>query len=263
MFPLVVPLLAVQVLDATAGQVGALLFALTNRVPAAGHPVRHDRYDRRTLMLVGGAGRCVATGAVPVLWAFDRLTLPLLGALLATVGLLTVLFGSACRAFQPSIVAGPARARSNAWVQRTKAVAAFSVPALGGLITQTFGLARAVVIDPLSYAVSFVCIAPLKSPSIQARPPSAACGPESAASAPGRRSPSSSASWAGPTSPSPPWSPCRVLFLVQVVRVTPGMVGLLLAAEGVGAFVGSSLAVRLANQFGPGRTIGLPPPSLP
>ena len=183
---------------------------------------------------------------------------------MAAFGLCRVVGDAAFRSFVPRLVPtallGPAHAR----LDQSDAVAQASGPALAGGLISVLGAPLAVLVDAVSYLASAVLLATLEvdepRPSRRrAAHPVRAVGAEIRE---GLR-------WIYRHPTLRPlalsthvWFVCSAVagavmtpFALRTLHLSPATLGLALAAAGVGALVGASLAVRLGRRWGAGRVI--------
>lgn len=138
----VLPLLAVD-LRAPAGAVAGVTVAMTAGWPVFGLTAGLivDRLDRRRLLLAVNTGRAVILGALALLTATGRLSLPALYVAAFALGVGETLVDTGLTAMVPAAVAPGALGRANARIEATQNVAnQFVGPPLAGLIA-TVGLA--------------------------------------------------------------------------------------------------------------------------
>lgn len=152
-FPFVALLLGGDALDvsllATVEFVPILVFGLP-----AGAWV--ERLPLRRVMLWADAVRALALVVVPITWALDVLTMPLLFAVSFVIGLGTLFFDVAQMSYLPETVAEERLADGNAKLEGSRSVAQLGGPTAGGFLVQLFTAPLAVLVDAVSYAASFV-----------------------------------------------------------------------------------------------------------
>ena len=122
-----------------------------------------DRLRRRPVLVATDLGRAVVLGGIPLLAALDRLTLPALLALVATLGLLSLANDAAHQSFLPRLVPRTGLSRANARLQQSDAAAQTSGPALGGALVAVLGAPAAVLVDAASYLASGVLTATIRT----------------------------------------------------------------------------------------------------
>jgi DHA3 family tetracycline resistance protein-like MFS transporter len=118
-----------------------------------------DRMDRRRLMIAGDLLRLVAIASIGALSITDRLTLPLLVALVFPYGAGTALFGPAYHSIVPMIVPQDLLVEANSVRQIVRPIALTIVgPFLGGLLIQALGTGWAFLADAGTFAVSAIAV---------------------------------------------------------------------------------------------------------
>jgi len=218
-----------------------------------------DRLRRRPVLVATDLGRAVVLAGIPLLAALDRLSLPALLALVATLGLLSLANDAAHQSFLPRLVPRTGLSRANARLQQSDAAAQTSGPALGGALVAVLGAPAAVLVDAASYLASGVLTATIRTvepaPERQQRHL--------------RRELGDGVSWVyrhrtlGPLA----WSThvwflfFSVLgavyapFMLTTLHRSPLALGVTLALAGVGGLAGASASERVAARVGLFRTM--------
>ncbi|WP_433616618.1 MFS transporter [Dactylosporangium sp. CA-139114] len=157
---LALPLTALGVLHASAGQVAALAAAGTAPFLLLGLPAGAfvDRWPPRRLMVWADVARAVLLLSVPLAVVADVLTLPHLFAVAAGVGALSVPFDVAALSVLPALVQPGRVAAANVKLEAARAVAQTGGPAVGGALVQAITAPAALVLDALSYLASAVLL---------------------------------------------------------------------------------------------------------
>ncbi|MFD3486045.1 MFS transporter [Streptomyces sp. NPDC058665] len=269
------PLLAVVALNADATQLGALRAA--QQVPILLFSifvgVWVDRWRSRDVMVRADFGRAVALAAIPVAFLLGVLGMPLLLVLAFLVGVLTVFFDVAYQAALVRLVKRDQLAQGNSALEGSRSAAQIGGPALGGALVSLLSAPIAVVAGAFFFTVSFLSIRRIRhreplSPDI-ARPTtteSAKVQPAKVRPARMRRQileglrfvagdPSLRA--VGLASAIFQFSfaalmTVYLLFLPRTLHLSGAEVGLVLAAMGPGALVGSVLSAGMPKRFGYG-----------
>jgi predicted MFS family arabinose efflux permease len=258
----VVPLVAIVYLHATAFEVGVLsalewLPWLLIGLPAG---VWVDRSRSRPLLIWCDAVRLVLMGSVPLAAAFDALTIGQLFAVALLAGLATVVFQVAYQSYLPELIARDDLGEGNAKLQGSQAVANVVGPGIGGLLVQLFRAPFALVVDAASYLISVFALL-----GIRAREPA----PVGMAERSLRNEIAEGARYVRRDpllrvlTISPAIGNCFfigyeaivVLFLVRSVHLEPGTVGVLLALVGLGAVIGAAIARPVARWIGTSRAV--------
>jgi MFS family permease len=255
---LAVPLLAVVVLHASAGEAGLLGAArwVPFLVLALPLGVLVDRLRRRPLLVVADVSRAVLTGMIVIL-AFTRtLDLPTLLVLVAFLGAFTVAFEVGYQSFLPTVVGRNGLERANGRLQATSSAAEVGGPGVGGLLVQMLSAPWAVLVHAVTYLVSAASLLAIRTPEVAPRPSG-----RSAARDLGdglrfvRQDPYlvSLIGFAGIYNLFAQW--IMVLFTVHAIRelgLDGGVLGLVYSLGAVGAVIGAARASASVRRFGAG-----------
>lgn len=162
------PLLALLLLDASALEVSMLFAVEFLPILLLGLPAGAwvERMRKRPVLLVADGARAVALAAVPVAWALDLLTLPLLFAVAFVVGLGTLFFDVAQASYLPVIVPEDQLADANAKIEVSRSASQLAGPSAGGALVQFLTAPVAILLDALSYLASFVLLLFIKGRDI-------------------------------------------------------------------------------------------------
>ncbi|WP_405501902.1 MFS transporter [Streptomyces niveus] len=257
------PLLALVALNADAAQLGALRAA--QQIPILLFSlfvgVWVDRWRSRNVMVLADLGRAVALAAVPVAFLLGVLGIPVLLVLAFLVGVLTVFFDVAYQAALVRLVNRVQLAQGNSALEGSRSAAQVGGPALGGALVSLLSAPVAVVTGAFFFAVSSLSIRRIRHREAIPTPP---YGGRSAPRM-GRqileglrfvaRDPSLRA--VGIASALfhfffAALMTVYLLFLPRTLQLSGAGVGLVLAAMGPGAVVGSVLAAGLPRRLGHG-----------
>lgn len=256
-----VPLLAVTVLGATPWQMGLLTAAETAGFLLIGllAGVVVDRVRRVPVMVAADVVRFVLLASIPVAWWAGVLGYPQLLVVTLLAGLATVFFDVAYQSVLPSLVDRSRLVEGNGRLESTRAAADAGGPALGGGVVALAGAAGAVLVDAVTYVVSAVLLARIRTRETVADQHGTTVV---AAIREGLRyvlthrllrpitlCTATSNLFGGVTAAS------LVLFLARDVGLSPVAVGLMLAATGTGAVAGALTAGLWARRLGQARTI--------
>jgi MFS family permease len=260
------PLLAVQLTRSPVLIAGVTIAA---RVPWLLAPVAGalaDRLDRRQSMVRVNLVRTVLLGGLALAVAADLATLPLLYAVAVLLGVAETLFDTSAQSLLPALVSRDDLTRANSRLFAVELVAnTFVGPPLGGLLA-ALGLAVAFGVQAAAYAVGAACLV-LLAGSFRA----VGAGPAGSTRLRDDIAEGARFVWHHPV-----LRPLAIMLGVQnmafaavfsvfvLFAVAPGPMGLseasfgiLLAAEGVGALVGTWLAVPAERRLGRVRTLVL------
>jgi MFS family permease len=255
-----VALLAVKVLRASAFDTSVLTAAGTASFLLVGLPAGAwvDRMRRRPVMIMSDVGRVVALGSIPVAYWLGVLSLVQLYVVVFIAGTFTVFFDVAYQSYLPSLVGSDALVEGNSKLQSTATLAQVSGPAVAGGLVQTIGAAVAVLLDAISFAISAVAILSVRTKESEPKP----------RTHPNLRSEIAeglSFLWRHPilravaltTSTSnffgTMMQAVEVVFMYRILHVNAAVIGLVFSTGGVGGFLGSLFAAKIAQRIGSAR----------
>ncbi|MEU1776685.1 MFS transporter [Streptomyces sp. NPDC019922] len=163
---MVIPVIAVLELHATASQVAWLAFLglLPPALLALHAGALADRHSKKRQMITGDLASAVALATVPVAAALDVLTLSQLMAVAVVQGAAGVIHDAAAISILPSLVDRSLIQRSNSRIGALFALSATGGSNLGAALTALVGPARALLGDVLSYLVSAWCTTRIHTP---------------------------------------------------------------------------------------------------
>ena len=261
---LALPLTAVLALGAGAGEMGLLGLArfapyLLVTLPAG---LMADRFRRRPILLWANLGRAALVGLIPLLAMLGWLRMEHLYAIAFGTGILTVFFDVTYWSYLPVIVEPHQLTAGNSRLMATQSIATIGGPGLGGALVQILTAPVALLVDAASFLFSAVSLAFIRHP--EPRPiPSAdgADGPigqlrEGFAIVMGHPILRALVGTAGAYNLFNAW--IEVLFVilaVQVLGLSPTLLGLVLSSGAAGALAGALLAAPLARRMGIGPAV--------
>ncbi|TDV55414.1 MFS transporter [Actinophytocola oryzae] len=255
------PLVAVTTLDASAFEVSLLTVATYLAWAVIGLPagVFVQRLPLRATQIVMDVLRAVAIGSVPVAWWLGGLTMTHLVAAALVISFANVVFDVGSQTFLPSIVSREELTRRNSLVSATHSATMLGGPSIGGVVVQVLGAVPTLLVDAVSFVVSAVLLRGLprgSAPAEPDRPPMGVMIREG---------------WHFVTR-HPVMGPCMwgatadnfangalmaiiPVFLVRDLHASPALVGVLIAADGVGSLIGATLAPWLTARLGSARAL--------
>ncbi|GAB3934612.1 hypothetical protein GCM10027614_07940 [Micromonospora vulcania] len=255
------PLTALTVLDATAFQMGLIAAASYVAWIVIGLPagVIVQRLPLRGTQVGADLARALAVASIPLAWWWGHLTVTHLVIAALVVSFANVLFDVANSTFLPSIVEREQLQSRNSLTSATHAATLLSGPSLGGLAVQALGAVPTLLVDSASYLVSAALLRTL---------------PASRVDTPDRWPPIGDLIREGwrfvtrhPVMGPSMWAATAMnfvcgaqfalhpLYLVRDLHAPAGLVGMLLAVEGVGALVGAALTNRITARIGTARAL--------
>jgi MFS family permease len=257
---LALPLVAVLVLDAGAGQMGllgaaALLPHLLFSLPAG---VWLDRVaSRRRVMIATDLGRAALVGTIPLAYALDVLTLAQLYAVTFLAGTLAVLFDLSYPTLFVSLASRDRYLEGNSLVHGSRSFSFVAGPSLGGLLTSAFSAPFALLGDAVSFLVSALFLGrvraeeppiELEEEGVKAR---VVTGLRFIGGNPIFRP--SLVAVATLNFFNYGFHALFVLYATRTLDVSAGTLGLVLGAGAVGGLLGAFLAARIGRALGVGR----------
>ena len=257
---LALPLVAVLVLDAGAGQMGllgaaALLPHLLFSLPAG---VWLDRVaSRRRVMIATDLGRAALVGTIPLAYALDVLTLAQLYAVTFLAGTLAVLFDLSYPTLFVSLASRDRYLEGNSLVHGSRSFSFVAGPSLGGLLTSAFSAPFALLGDAVSFLVSALFLGgvraeeppiELEEEGVKAR---VVTGLRFIGGNPIFRP--SLIAVATLNFFNYGFHALFVLYATRTLDVAAGTLGLVLGAGAVGGLLGAFLAARIGRALGVGR----------
>ena len=258
-----IPLTAALALDATPGQMAALVIAgqLPDILFGLLTGAWVDRHRRGSLLAGAELGRAVVLGLVPLGAILGVLTFPLLWVVAFASGVLGLVFSIASVAILPAVVSRAQIVDANARLSMSDAVVGVVGPGLSGGLIQLIGAPKAILAGSGSAFVSSMALRGVARPDTGER-------------APGRR--------------GDLWRDIRdglrltvatpilraltiasaifvvglamqatvtILYLTRALGLSPAAIGLVTACGGIGSVAGAALASRIAERSGIGRAI--------
>lgn len=255
------PLTALTVLDASAFEMGVIAAAgyvawIVIGLPAG---VLVQRLPMRRVQICADLARAAALGSIPAAWWCDRLTVVQLVIVALVISFADVVFDVANSTFLPSIVSREQLQSRNSLTSGTHATTQLAGPSLGGLVVQLLGAVPTLLVDAAGYLVSALLLRTLperRVPAPDDRPPVRAMIREG---------------WRYVVR-HPVMGPCMwaataantvcgaqhalyAFYLVRELHAAPGLVGVLLAADGVGSLIGAALTNRITARLGTARAL--------
>lgn len=251
-----VPVTAVLILHAGPAEMGglvaaawlpSLLFALH-----AGAWVDRTGHRRRN-MIAADLGRAALLLSIPGAAAMHGLTLVQLYAVVFLNGSLSVLFNVSGTTLFVSTVPPDRYVEGQSLLHGSRAFSFIGGPSVGGLLAQAFSAPGALVADAVSFVASALSLSVIAPPE-----------PETERESRGLllgglrfvfRTPVMRACLAATATINLfqlAYSALAVLYIVDRLHVSPGVLGLVLGSGSVGALIGSVLAGRLARRIGIG-----------
>ncbi|MFI9838199.1 MFS transporter [Nonomuraea sp. NPDC051941] len=255
------PLTALTVLDASALQMGMIAAAGYVAWTVIGLPagVMVQRLPMRRVQVGADLARAAAVISIPLAWWLDRLTVAQLVIVALAISFADVIFDVANSTFLPSIVSKEQLQSRNSLTSGTQATTQLGGPSVGGLIVQVLGAVPTLLVDAVSYLVSALLLRTLperRSETPERWPPVRAMireGWRFVVHHPVMRP----CMWAATAANTVCGAQHALyaLYLVRELHAEPGLVGLLLAADGVGTLIGAALTNHITARLGTARAL--------
>ncbi len=223
-----------------------------------------DRARRRPVMIVTDLTRAGLLGLIPLAWAFDLLTFPLLLIIVVMFGTASLVNDAASMSFVPRLVPRAQLQRAHARLDGADAVAQTAGPAVAGALIRVVGAPLSVLVDAVTYLFSAVMVVSLRGVAEPAPARSAKVGVRGLAaeirdgarwvyggSGLGRLAVATHVWFAGQAVLLVVTAPYAFLRL----GLSPFQLGLVYAVAGVGALVGATVSTALGKRLGTGGAI--------
>ncbi|MEU2158374.1 MFS transporter [Streptomyces sp. NPDC019396] len=258
------PLVAVLELRASAFQVGVLTAAETAAFLLIGLPAGAwtDRMRKRPLMIRADIVRAAAMASIPVAAVAGALTMVQLYAVALITGAATVFFDVAHQSYLPQILSKEQLVAGNGALETVRSSAQVTGPGVGGGLVQLVGAHLAIVADAVGYALSALFLLGIRQHEDPPQPePSASLrgdiaeGVRFVARQPLLRVIALTTALTNLFAAI--LMATQTVYLVRVLGLEPGAIGLVLSASAVGGLVGAFCAGALASRVGQARTIWL------
>jgi MFS family permease len=256
---LALPLTAVLVLDASAAQMGylgaaALMPHLLFSLPAG---VWIERVaGRRRVMIGADIGRALILGSVPLAYAFDSVTFAQLYGVAFATGCLAVLFDISYSTLFVAVVDRERYLEANSLLNGSRSLSYVAGPSLGGLLVQALSAAYALLADAVSFLVSALLLAVMRT-SEPALEPQAGNMREQIAQ--GMRFIIGNSFFRPALAATATlnffnlaFNALFILYATRELGVNPGTLGLVLGAAAAGSLFGAFIAGRLGRRIGLG-----------
>ncbi|MBI1330086.1 MAG: MFS transporter [Alphaproteobacteria bacterium] len=259
------PMAAVLSIGATPFQLG--LLAALSMVPAilvgalAGGLV--DRTHRRSILIAADVARALVLGTIPVAAWFGALTMSHLSVAALFVAGFSALFDIADHAYLPTLITRDQLVEGNSKLAVTESVAEIGGPAFAGILFQVLTAPFAIAVNAVTYAISGAFLWTIQK--------------EEAPHGPARKRlhwlEDIRTGWRF-TRDDPHMRPMfwlaaasalfgmffgalYVPFAIEVLHLTPAMLGVTIAMGGAGSLLGAGLSSFLMRRLGMGPAIAI------
>lgn len=149
------PILVVQLLDATPFEVGVVNAAqfIPYAVLGLVAGVYVDRWRRKPILVWASVGRAVVLGAVPLLWLAGLLHIWVLVIVLLLFGSFSVFGFAAMQSLLPRLVPRSQLVKANVRLDQADAAATTLGPTVGGALVGLLGAPVVIAVDAISYVI--------------------------------------------------------------------------------------------------------------
>ncbi|QTT77336.1 MFS transporter [Streptomyces mobaraensis NBRC 13819 = DSM 40847] len=260
------PLVAVVELDASPLQTGILTAAETAAFLLVGLPAGAwvDRMRRLPVLIRADVVRALAMAALPLAAWAGVLTMTQLYLVALITGVATVFFDIAHQSYLPSLLPREKLVAGNGALETVRSSAQMAGPGVGGVLVQVAGAPLALLADAVGYLLSALCLRGIRTPE---PPPAPATGEPLRAQVleglafvfrdPALRMIACSTAVANFFAAM--LTAVQTVFLVRVLDLPAGAVGLMLSAAAVGGLGGALCADVLGRAVGRARVIWVAP----
>ena len=256
-----IPLTALLVLHAGAVQMGLLnaLGGIAVLVFGLAAGVWIDRVRRRPVLIAADLGRAVLLASIPAAALAGRLVMAQLYAVAALAGVMTVFFDVADQSYLPALVDRDRILEANSKLTLSSTIAEIAGPGLTGFLVQAITAPIAILFDALSFLASALLLAGIRKrePPPSRRPPehvltATLAGLRQIFADPVLRPLAlrSATAWVFLGF----FGTLYLLFAIDVLRLRPAVLGIVIATGGAGAMAGAFLAQRLERRVPLGPT---------
>ncbi len=255
------PLIGVLALRASPLQMGLLSAASFAPVLVVGllAGVWVDRLRRRPILILADLGRAALVLSIPVAALLGRLTIGQLYLVGALAGTLSVFFNVAYQAYLPTLVAREHVLEGNSKLSLTDSLAEIVVPGLTGLLVQLITGPLTLLFGGFSYLVSSLSLGLIRAPEPAPRPATAEtasvrhglrAGLGVVLREPLLRALVASTSWRDFFGSF--YGALYSLYAIDVLHFSPALLGVIIAAGGLGSLLGAGLVRRFTRRLGLG-----------
>jgi MFS family permease len=218
-----------------------------------------DRSSRRRVMIASDLARTALIATVPLAAWLHELSMPQLYLVAALVGAASVFFEIADHAFLPSLIAREHLLDGNAKLGVTEAVAEIGGPAVAGTLFQLFTPPLAMLGTALTYLVSALFLFGVAARELPPEPRRSRWHQDPASGLRAVLGEKLVRPLLGMTALFTGFgaffAPLYLLYGIEVLGLSPALMGAIIACGGVGALFGASLSNALSRRVGVGPTV--------
>ena len=212
-----------------------------------------DRSDRKRMMLLADLGRAALTALIPISIALGGPTMAVILLVTAPISLLRSFFLASYTASVPAVVGRGQVGRANSYFEAIYSVGYIVGPAIAGVLASTIGPGPTLAIDAVSFAVSAIGLLfvrrDLRAPVDRPRERLLAEireGIDYIAGQPTLRS--AILFWGAISILTAPLVSALAVHITRDLGYPPAILGLVLAAYGVGTVIGALVSARRGSR---------------
>ena len=212
-----------------------------------------DRSDRKRMMLLADLGRAALTALIPISIALGGPTMAVILLVTAPISLLRSFFLASYTASVPAVVGRGQVGRANSYFEAIYSVGFIVGPAIAGVLASTIGPGPTLAIDAVSFAVSAIGLLfvrrDLRAPVDRPRERLLAEireGIDYIAGQPTLRS--AILFWGAISILTAPLVSALAVHITRDLGYPPAILGLVLAAYGVGTVIGALVSARRGSR---------------
>jgi MFS family permease len=257
------PLVALLVLGAGPWELALLVVVASAGVLLVGLVAGAwvDRLRRRPLLIWNDVVRAALLFSIPIAYGAGVLRMEQLYLVMFLEAALGALFDSAYPAYVPTLIGTDRLVEGNSKLAMSSSIAEIGGPSFAGTLVQIAGAPFAMLVDAVSFFVSALSLALIRSPELP-RPPRATTTRIAHEIAEGLRAVRRHTIVFPLAARSIPdhffgafYGVLYSLYLLRELHLDPLLLGIVISAGGVGSLVGSAFASRVVRRLGIGRAI--------
>jgi MFS family permease len=260
---LALPIIGATVLHASPSQMGLLIacealpFGLLS-LPAG---VWVDRMSKLKLLMGTFVFLMLTLAAVPIAWALDALTMPVLYVVGFCVGAAMTMFGVAHQVLITHVVGRPRLVDAYRIISTSESLIRLAAPGIAGVLIEWLGAPKAIAIEVMVLAFAIALFTQVKEPA-SARIASTGKAPMWQEIKAGLRYCWNDPALRAIALVAAAWQilfhgflAMQVLFATRILGMSAGQIGIVAIAGGAGALMAAMLVKRLNARFGPGNVL--------
>jgi len=261
---LAMPTVAILLLSAGPFEMGVLNGLQLLAFPVLGLfvGVWADRWRRRPIMVAANVGRMLAVGSIPLAFLFGVLRMYQLYIVAAVTGAFTVFFDIAYQSYLPTLIDRSDLIEGNSKLEASQSAAQVAGQPFAGFLIQLAGAAQSIVIDAAAFLTSAILIFSIRKHEsrIDSKKERHFLNELKEGAAVVFRNPilrNIAACTATMNLGSSIFFVVFLLFAYDTLRLSPGIVGLVLGIGSAGYVLGAICSARVGKILGLGPTLAV------